>query len=119
MAAWKLCLLLLLAVFVVLIPSNAAFEDDDDAVPGYGDPEPEPEPLSAVLIARKHIIEDKIVQGSNMTVVVSLYNVGVGYDALLFPTVADCAISSASFPKLDNDGSRTVFLSGCSTNRDS
>ena len=55
-------------------PEGAMMDEDDE----YADPVTETDD-QAMIIAHKQIKESKIVQGVNMTVAVSLYNVGKGY----------------------------------------
>lgn len=54
--------------------AEGAMMDEDDE---YADPVTETDD-QAMIIAHKQIKESKIVQGVNMTVAVSLYNVGKG-----------------------------------------
>lgn len=58
---------------------ESSMVDEEDE---YADPVMEVDD-QALLIAHKQVKESKIVQGVNMTVAVSVYNVGKGYVALL------------------------------------
>lgn len=82
MASWRKILLIALLGVAFVAPSLGALDgdgskisDDKDDEDEYADPVAEP---AAALIARKYILEEKVVQGKNMTVVVTLYNVGKG-----------------------------------------
>jgi hypothetical protein len=81
----SLAAVLILLCFVPRVPcmeaDGAGIVDDVDAPlveESVADSE-EKEP--AFLIARKHVIEDTVVQGRNMTIAVTVYNVGKGYDS--------------------------------------
>jgi hypothetical protein len=63
-----------LAPSIVATEDGTAIEEEEDE---YVDPIVENEE-KALLIAYKHVLEPKIVQGCNMTIVLSVYNVGQG-----------------------------------------
>jgi hypothetical protein len=67
------CLIFALAMPVWAEGESAMMDEEDE----YVDPVPEIDD-QALLIAHKLIKETKVVQGVNMTVAVSLYNVGKG-----------------------------------------
>jgi uncharacterized protein YccT (UPF0319 family) len=89
MASWSRILLIVLLGVALVAPALGALDgdgsniaDDKDVEDEYADPVAEP---AATLIARKHILEEKVVQGRNMTVVVTLYNVGKGCASISLP----------------------------------
>jgi hypothetical protein len=84
------CNLTTLAIALLLascVPLVQHAEADDAGITDDVDPSQAEEVLDddsevgkpAFLIARKHILEDKVSQGRNMTIAVTVYNVGAGY----------------------------------------
>ena len=87
-----LCLLL----FTCVQQGRATVEDEmpidsEDGPSGdtdvFADQEEPVYPEQAILIAHKHPLEDKIVQGRNLTMAVTLHNVGNGYASVACPDV--------------------------------